>query len=66
MKSTKVRVKKLFKDIHTGKIHEVGEEFRVTEKRFNEITTKGDFVEKIEEQQPPENSKNQTAQTASV
>ena len=51
----KAKVIRKFKDKNTNKIHGMGEEIKITEKRFEEInsTSFGVFVEKIEKE--PEN-----------
>lgn len=43
----KVRVIKTFRDKHTKEIHKVGKELTINKKRFEEILSKGKFVEEI-------------------
>jgi len=45
----KVKVIKAFKDIHTGEMHKVGDEFTCTKKRYTEILSKGAFIEEVKE-----------------
>lgn len=45
----KVKVLVRFIDKHTGEIHRAGEEFDCTPERYEEILSKGNFVEAIEE-----------------
>ncbi|MGN0488040.1 MAG: hypothetical protein ACI4HO_02125 [Ruminococcus sp.] len=40
-----VKVKKPFKDIHTGKLHKKGDKLNISKERNEEILSKGDFVE---------------------
>ena len=44
----KVKTIVKFRDIHTGAIHEIGEEFDCTDERFEEILKSGVFVEPVE------------------
>lgn len=43
----KVKTLKRFRDAHTGDIHEVGDEFDVTQDRLDEILAVGNFVKKV-------------------
>ena len=43
-----------FKDKKTGKVHEIGEKFRVSKARYKEILEVGEFVEPVEEDEEPE------------
>lgn len=45
----KVKVLKVFKDKHNGKIYKVDEEINMTKKRYNEILETGKLVEEIKE-----------------
>lgn len=50
----KVKVLKKFKDKYTGKIYKVGEVLNIKKERFEEILTKGEFVEKVEAEKADE------------
>lgn len=43
----KVKVIKKFKDKNTKKIHNVGDELKISKERFSEIESIGHFVEEI-------------------
>ena len=45
------KVVKSFIDTHTKKPHKVGEVFSLTQKRFDEIQKKGNFVQAVAEKQ---------------
>ncbi len=45
----KVKVLVKFIDRHTGEIHRAGEEFGCTPERYEEILSRGNFVEAIKE-----------------
>lgn len=49
----KVKVLIPFSDKHTGEKYKKNDIIDVTAKRFNEITTKGRYVEPIEENKQP-------------
>ena len=48
----KAKVLISFRDKETKKIHKIGDVITVTTKRFNEITSKGKYVEAVEEEKP--------------
>lgn len=50
----KVKVIREFKDKHTNELHELGSTFDVTNKRFKEIQSVGDFVQEIKEEVKPD------------
>lgn len=45
----KVKTIKTFVDIHSGAVHELDSTFDVSEERYAEIQSKGNFVEKVNE-----------------
>ena len=53
----KAKVIKEFKDKHTKKIHKVGDVLTVSQERFDEILTVGNFVEEINEEPKAEPKK---------
>lgn len=52
-----VKCLKNFRDKNTGKIRKAGDIFKVTEERFKEILSVGDFVEKYTEPKKAETAK---------
>ena len=48
----RVEVIQKFKDKHTGEIRNVGDVLDVTQERFDEIMTVGEFVKEVEEASP--------------
>ncbi len=58
-KAEKFQVKclKNFRDKHTEKIHKKGDIFKVTEERYKEILSVGEFVEKYTEPKKDEPAK---------
>ena len=48
----KAKVLISFKDKETKKIHKKGDIIEVTAKRFNEIATKGNYIQLVEETAP--------------
>lgn len=48
----KVKVLIPYKDKETKKIHKKGDVIDVTVKRFNEITTKGRYIQPVEDEKP--------------
>lgn len=50
----KVKTIKRFRDLKEKKVREVGDEFEVTQKRFDEIQKVGNFVVDMEEKQTGE------------
>lgn len=47
MKTLNVKVKKEFRDRHTGKINKVNSPLKITEDRYREIMRSGDYVEVV-------------------
>lgn len=52
----KVKVLEKFRDKHTGKIYKAGEILNIKKERFEEILTKGKFVEEVDAKKPEETS----------
>lgn len=52
----KVKVLEKFRDKHTGKIYKVDEVLNIKKERFEEILTKGEFVEEVETKKSEETS----------
>lgn len=53
----KARVLQKFEDKYTKEIHKVNDVIEITEERFEEILTVGNFVERIEEAAEPAEEK---------
>ena len=53
----KVKVLKCYVDKYTKKFYNVGEETEVTKERYDEIQSKGNFVEVLEDEKPKKTKK---------